>query len=354
MSKDTRIETGSETGNGAQGTTPNAPTTLITGASQGLGKFLAQSFWKNGYSLILVDRDTDALRKLQVELLDTPIDTPINTANANSKNQEIHIYSCDLAKESGVDQLIKTLYLNHKSIEVLINNAAIQGPMGTSQHIWEDSPDAYRETIQVNLLAPIELCSRLVPLLTKTSTSRINQDALANLSKLSNLSGGSIINLSGGGATGPRANFSAYATAKAGLVRFSETLAEELSSSGVRVNCIAPGAMKTAMTTQVEAMGRECVGDKEFAGAQRVLAEGGTSMERVAELALFLAGSDSKGITGKLISAVWDNWRALLGPSSDATHSLEAAHKIQELSKSDVYTLRRIGGRDRGMPWADH
>ena len=61
----------------------------------------------------------------------------------------------------------------------------------------------------------------------------------------------SILNLSGGGATGPRANFTAYASAKAALVRFSETLAEEVRGQGVTVNCIAPGAMKTAMLAEV-------------------------------------------------------------------------------------------------------
>jgi 3-oxoacyl-[acyl-carrier protein] reductase len=74
--------------------------------------------------------------------------------------------------------------------------------------------------------------------------------------------------------------------------------------------------------------------------ASKVFEEGGASMERVADLALFLASDASKGITGKLISAVWDDWE----------HWPE---HLSELSKSDAYTLRRITGRDRGFTWGD-
>ena len=63
-------------------------------------------------------------------------------------------------------------------------------------------------------------------------------------------------------------------------------------------------------------------------------------MDRVAALALFLASDASKGITGKLISAIWDDWE----------HWPE---HLDELSSSDIYTLRRIAGRDRNMTWGD-
>ena len=108
---------------------------------------------------------------------------------------------------------------------MLINNAAIQGPIGSLQ---QNDLGAWDQTIRVNLLSPVALCKGL-------------------LSRMTNAPDASILNLSGGGATGPRANFSAYASAKAALVRFSETLADEVKSQGITVNCVAPGAMKTAM-----------------------------------------------------------------------------------------------------------
>jgi predicted dehydrogenase len=147
--------------------------------------------------------------------------------------------------------------------------------------------------------------------------------------------GGSIINISGGGATSPRENFSSYATSKAAIVRFSETLAMETRGDGIRVNCIAPGAMKTSMLEEVIKKGNKVAGEKEYEIARKIIVEGGASMERVAELALFLASDESNGITGKLISAVWDNWK-------------QWPEHLKELNESDVYTIRRIAGRDRG------
>ncbi|NBO27607.1 MAG: SDR family oxidoreductase, partial [Actinobacteria bacterium] len=126
---------------------------------------------------------------------------------------------------------------------------------------------------------------------------------------------------------------------KAGLVRFSETIAEELKTEDIRVNCIAPGAMKTAMLQEVLAKGA-VAGKREASLASEVFAKGGASMDRVADLALFLASDVSKRISGKLISAVWDNWE-------------EWPKHLDILSQSDAYTLRRITGRDRGFVWGD-
>ena len=309
------------------------PTALITGASQGLGNYLARSFWASGYNLILVSRQKNLLEKLSSELIGASI-------NANHTNgcteQEISVYSCDFSCTSDIDIFIKTLYLNHASINVLINNAAIQGPVGKSCDTWEIDSKSYREVVQVNLLAPIQITSSLIQLLANSLKNSNSENSFES----GGLSQASIINLSGGGATAPRVNFSAYATSKAGLVRFSETLAEEVKDLGIRVNCIAPGAMNTAMLQEVLDKGVQFAGAAEFATAQKIMSEGGASMERVAELALYLAGPDSTGITGKLISAMWDNWPALSGHT-------------EEIKASDIFTLRRIAGRDRGMPWAD-
>lgn len=150
----------------------------------------------------------------------------------------------------------------------------------------------------------------------------------------------SIINISGGGATNARPNFSAYASSKSALVRFSECLSEELKESGIRVNCVAPGAMNTAMLDEVVRSGILSAGEKEVAIAKKVLNEGGASMEKVADLLIFLSGDKSRGITGKLISAIWDNWE-------------NWPNHLDKLDSKDLYTLRRITARDRGLDWGD-
>lgn len=278
---------------------------LITGASRGLGKTLAEHFWQQGWSLILSARSEVALSEVARSL-------------GGRAGQSVHMLVADLTHPAEVERIVKTTKSLVPRLNALINNAGTQGAVGPA---WENNRDEWQTTLQVDLLAPVDLCRLVAPWMIKYGS-------------------GSIINLSGGGATGPRANFSAYATAKAGLVRFSETLAEELKPHNIRVNCIAPGAMSTAMLEEVVTKGEAAAGKKEYEIAVRVLREGGASMQRVAELCYFLASAASNGITGKLISAVWDNWE----------HWPE---HLGDLNSSDAYTLRRIAGRDRGFSWGD-
>jgi NAD(P)-dependent dehydrogenase (short-subunit alcohol dehydrogenase family) len=159
--------------------------------------------------------------------------------------------------------------------------------------------------------------------------------------KMSCEGGGVIINISGGGATSPRPNFSCYSTTKAALVRFSETLAEELKDDNVRVNCISPGPMATPLLGEIINIGEERSGSKEFYDAKKIFQSQKLDMGKVTDLVLFLLSNASKGINGKIISAVWDNWR-------------EWPLDLEGLSNSDVFTLRRVIGKDRGMNWCDN
>ena len=147
---------------------------------------------------------------------------------------------------------------------------------------------------------------------------------------------GKIILLSGGGATKPLPNLSAYAASKAAVVRFGETLAEETRSLGIDVNAVAPGALNTRLLDEVIAAGAEKVGQQFFEQSEKQKAEGGTPLTTGAALCVFLASQESDGITGKLISAVWDPWR-------------DFGRHLDKLQKTDVYTLRRIVPEDRGL-----
>jgi len=278
---------------------------LITGASRGLGECLARTFWLAGHDLLLVSRSVDALHALSEEL-----------ATKAADGQSVHFVDADLALEGAVARIIAHARSLWDHLDVVVNNAAIIGPIGPA---WENEWAHWVHAIRVNLLAPVEL-SRAAACWMVPNRS------------------GCIINISGGGATSPRPHFSAYATAKAGLVRFSETLAQELLPSNIQVNCIAPGAMNTRMHADVLQTGAELVGEREWAIAQRQLQTGGTPMERPAELCLFLSSPQGKRITGRLISAIWDDWKNL-------------PEFADMLESSDIYTLRRIIPEDRGMKW---
>jgi hypothetical protein len=94
------------------------------------------------------------------------------------------------------------------------------------------------------------------------------------------------------------------------------------------------------MLAEVLAAGPEKVGREFYDRALRQQADGGAPVEKGAALAVFLASAESDGITGKLISAVWDPWEDL--PA-----------RREELRTSDIYTLRRIVPKDRGKTWGD-
>ena len=151
---------------------------------------------------------------------------------------------------------------------------------------------------------------------------------------------GKIIQLSGGGATNPLPNISAYAVTKSAIVRFAETLAEEVRNYGIDVNSIAPGALNTGMLDEIILAGPEKVGNEFYEKSLKQKETGGAPITKAAELAIFLASSASDGITAKLISALWDNWQSW--------------PEYKELiNNSDMYTLRRIIGRDRNFEEGD-
>ena len=279
---------------------------LLTGASRGLGREIARALWRQGASLLLVARSGDALRTLQREL----------DGRKHDSAQSAHILALDLAVEQSVPLLVQEAHGLWRDLHILVNNAGVLGPIGKT---WENDWPEWTATIQVNLLAPVSLCRACVPWMLERG-------------------GGAIVNLSGGGAATPRPHFSAYAAAKAALVRFSETLAQELAGTGLRVNCVAPGAMGTDMLQAVLRAGPGKCGAKEYAQALKALENSGTTMARAAALCVFLASSASEGITGKLLSAVWDPWEKL-------------PEHLDELGGSDLYTLRRVVPADRGKKW---
>jgi NAD(P)-dependent dehydrogenase (short-subunit alcohol dehydrogenase family) len=124
------------------------------------------------------------------------------------------------------------------------------------------------------------------------------------------------------------------------VVRFAESLALEVKAFNIDVNAIAPGALATRMLDEVLAAGPDSVGQEFYDRMVKTKEEGGTPLEMGAALAVFLGSAASDGITGRLLSAVWDPWEQL------------ASHR-EDLDRSDIYTIRRIVPKDRGFTWGD-
>jgi NAD(P)-dependent dehydrogenase (short-subunit alcohol dehydrogenase family) len=278
---------------------------LITGGSQGLGRVIVERFVEEGANVLFCARDSAPLGQVEAEL-----------RKSAPAGQRILAQTCDVSSARDVQELFRKADDELGPLHILVNNAGIYGPKGPSEKVaWEE----WVRCFEINLYGTFLPCRHAIARFKKSGY-------------------GKIINLSGGGATNPLPNISAYAASKAAVVRLTETLAEELRAFHVDVNAVAPGALNTRLLDEVLQAGPEQVGADFHARALQQSKDGGVPLELGADLCLYLASPESDGVTGKLLSARWDPWASL--------HTRRG-----ELDSSDIYTLRRIVPEDRGKKW---
>ncbi len=259
---------------------------IITGGSGGIGSVLVEEFLLQGAQVLVVD-------------------TKIS--------QQTKSLTIDVSDREQVEKLgsyIKNTFEGR--VDVLINAAGIYGPIGRFEELdlghWE-------KTIAVNLFGTVNVCSVVIPFMKKEGH-------------------GKIINFSGGG-DGPNPRFTAYGASKAAVVRLTESLAEELSLYDIYVNAVAPGPVNTAFLDEVLKAGPDRAGKGFYLKSKKQKDDGGTSPKMVRDLILFLASEDSGILSGKLISAVHDDWKHI-------------PRNLEVLNTTDVYNVRRIKHTDRG------
>jgi NAD(P)-dependent dehydrogenase (short-subunit alcohol dehydrogenase family) len=278
---------------------------VITGASLGLGLAMTRAYVAAGAGVLMCARDADLLERARQEV-----------AAIAGADQVVASVVADVSRPADVERLAATALSLFPAVHVLVNNAGVYGPMGLIETVdWA----AWVRAMEINVYGSVLPCRAFLPHFKRQRY-------------------GKIVQLSGGGATAPMPRISAYAASKAAIVRFAETLAEEVREWGIDVNAIAPGALNTRLLDEAIAAGPGAVGQAFFDRMVKTKAEGGTPLETGADLAVFLGSAASDGITGRLISAVWDRWEEL------------SAHRA-DLDRSDVYTLRRIVPEDRGFSW---
>jgi NAD(P)-dependent dehydrogenase (short-subunit alcohol dehydrogenase family) len=274
---------------------------IITGGSRGIGKAIAARFIKEGSAIVLVARTKSDLEATRQEL-----------ANSTSR---VEIFQADVSKEDNVRGVIDFTLEKFSTVDVLVNCAGVLGPIGLITDI--DNED-WLQTVKTNLYGTFLCIKAVLPIMMKKNS-------------------GKILNLSGGGSVSPRPRFSAYGTSKAGVVRLTETIAGEIKDFSIGINAIAPGAVNTRLLDQVLEAG-DAAGPEEKAKAIKQKKEGGVSPGKVADLAVFLASSESDGLSGRLISMLWDSWR-------------DIPQHLNEIMSSDIYATRRVIPRDRGYDW---
>jgi NAD(P)-dependent dehydrogenase (short-subunit alcohol dehydrogenase family) len=278
---------------------------IITGANRGLGLAIAQAYLDAGADLMLCARDASTLEDTRSEL-----------SKRAGPGQKVLAEPLDVSRRNDVQAFVERTIEQLPNLHILVNNAGVYGPMGTLETI---SLEDWAHSVEINLFGSVYMSAAVV-------------------SHFKCRKAGKIIQLSGGGATNPLPGLSAYAAAKAGAVRFAETLAEELKADGIDVNAIAPGALNTRLLDEVLEAGPEKVGEAFYAKSVAQKEQGGAPLTKAAQLAVFLGSSASDGITAKLISAVWDPW-------------IDLPKYVEQLRSSDVYAIRRIVPRDRGFDW---
>ena len=269
---------------------------VITGTSSGIGRALAKDLLVKGHQV------WGLARSAQPELAAEHPDTFLQSR-------------CDVADWSQVAQVARAIRATWPCADGLIACAGLQGAIGIAVTL---DPLQWSATIRANLDGTYYAIRAFHELL-RLGSRRAK-----------------VVCFSGGGATKARANFSAYAAAKTGIVRLVETIAEELRSESFDINAIAPGAINTRLTDEVIRLGPAVVGEAEYQAALKQKETGGGSLEKVIDLVEWLLSPASDGISGRLLSAQWDPWAGL-------------DRHAGAIAESDIYTLRRIVPEDRGQ-----
>lgn len=228
---------------------------LITGASGSIGQALALAFHKQGGTVTLSGRRRDALEQIA----------------ENLGSERVHIVTCDLTDMDSVSKLIPNTLEKMGGIDTLINNAGItkDGLMFVMR------PEAWQEVLRVNLEVPF----------------RLTQAALRSMLKAQF---GRIINITSiVGVTGNPGQTN-YSASKAGLIGMSKSLAKEVASRHITVNCIAPGFIKSPMTDVLTEEQKEKIASSIPQGHIG-------SPEDIAAAAIYLASYEAGYMTGQTL-----------------------------------------------------
>jgi len=227
---------------------------LITGGGRGIGKAVALAYAREGAKVAFCARTNSEIEQAAQDI--------------GALKAECRGWTCDVSVEESVKEFVAAASKEFGRIDILVNNA---GVMTRPTPITELEVRKWDYTIAVNLRGPFLVTQALLPLMMKQRS-------------------GSIINVSSMIGRGAYANFTAYATSKWGLEGFTQILAAEVRSSGIRVNSVDPGVVATKLTGY-----------------------SGSKPESVTDLFVYLASDQAKGITGKMLSS--SGWRQEGGKS---------------------------------------
>jgi NAD(P)-dependent dehydrogenase (short-subunit alcohol dehydrogenase family) len=227
---------------------------LITGASKGIGKGLARVFLAEGASVFLCARNPQKLSLTAAELV------------LESGKERVGYLAADVSEPNDARKLVEAALYRFPALSVLVNNASI---LGERAPIVDVDVTTWDEVLRVNT----------------SSLFYVTKPLIQHLIKLGN---GSIINVSSSVGRKGKPNWGPYAVSKFGLEGFTQVLAAELESSGVRVNSVNPGATRTEMR-------KNAYPDEDPMTLP--------TPEDIAEIFVYLASDESKEVSGQAFEA---------------------------------------------------
>jgi 2-dehydro-3-deoxy-L-rhamnonate dehydrogenase (NAD+) len=188
---------------------------IITGGARGIGYAAAERMLASGASVVIWDIDQKALDGAKASL------GKLGTVSGDV---------VELTDEASIGAATKAAVARHGKIDILVNNAGITG--GNAK-LWELAPEVWRRVVEVNLVGPYLTCRAVVPEMLKSGYGRI-----VNIASIAGKDG--------------NPNASHYSASKAGLIGLTKSLAKELATSNILVNCITPAAAKTEIFNQMK------------------------------------------------------------------------------------------------------
>jgi NAD(P)-dependent dehydrogenase (short-subunit alcohol dehydrogenase family) len=270
---------------------------IVTGGSRGIGRAVAAAFLRNGASVMLAARSKEELAAAKAELA--------------GLGGRVEVFAADVSLEEDMFALVKNTVDILDGLDIVVNAAGAYGAIGA---VGTVDAREWKKTFDVNLFGTFNVAKAALSAFAAAGTSSGHKK---------------IINFSGGG-DGPLPNFSAYSTSKIAVVRFTETLAKELAGQNIDVNAVAPGAVNTKILEDAIAAGERVVGKEMYQKLLKQKEEGGVGPEKAAELCVFLASASSDGLSGKLVSAIWDNYNEW------------SKADIDQLMQGDKLNIRRV------------
>jgi len=254
-------------------------TIIITGASSGIGKAVAERFVSENYNAALISRHYGNVKAIAEDLM------------KNHQDSVCLAYECDVRNEESVPDIFSDIYDKLGSFDVLANIAGVKSGRktqdvidyitdgNTDPHDWKsffmESIAAWRDTVDINLVGTLVCSSAALYFM-------FNQNG-----------GGSIINISSIKGIEPTTDPS-YGASKAGIIKVTRDFAKNLAPYGIRVNCVAPGFINTGMTTTLPEEKQEKYKSQIPVGRYG-------SVEEVADVFYFLASDAASYITGAVI-----------------------------------------------------